>query len=77
MRPFAVLFDLDGTLIDSIGLIVAAMEYAYGDREQRPPVAEWLAAIGTPLDVSLQNLRLELFFPADDATATWFRAAAS
>jgi transcriptional regulator with XRE-family HTH domain len=36
-----------------------------------------IATIGTPLDVSLQNLRLELFFPADDATAAWFAAASS
>lgn len=53
--PFAVLFDLDGTLIDSIGLIVGAMEYAYGDRDRRPPVKEWLAAIGTPLDGMLRR----------------------
>ena len=31
-----------------------------------------IATMGTPLDVSLQNLRLEMFFPADDATAAWF-----
>lgn len=31
-----------------------------------------IATVGTPMDVSLQNLRLELFFPADDATAQWF-----
>jgi transcriptional regulator with XRE-family HTH domain len=36
-----------------------------------------IATIGTPLDVSLQNLRLELFFPADEATAAWFRQAAA
>jgi pyrophosphatase PpaX len=53
--PAAILFDLDGTLIDSIGLIVAAMEYAYGDRVRRPPVAEWIAAIGTPLDGMLRR----------------------
>ncbi|MBI3530010.1 MAG: helix-turn-helix transcriptional regulator [Betaproteobacteria bacterium] len=35
-----------------------------------------IATMGTPLDVSLQNLRLELFFPADDATAGWFAQAA-
>jgi len=34
-----------------------------------------IATVGTPMDVSLQNLRLELFFPADDATAAWFRRA--
>jgi len=31
-----------------------------------------IATLGTPLDVSLQDMRLELFFPADDATANWF-----
>lgn len=49
----ALLFDLDGTLIDSIGLLVASMEHAYEGREQRPPVDEWIAAIGTPLDAML------------------------
>ena len=53
--PAAILFDLDGTLIDSIGLIVAAMEHAYGDRARRPPVSEWIAAIGTPLDGMLRR----------------------
>ena len=51
----AVLFDLDGTLIDSIGLINAAMEYAFDTRELRPSVAEWVAAIGTPLDGMLRR----------------------
>jgi pyrophosphatase PpaX len=51
----ALLFDLDGTLIDSIGLLVASMEYAYEGREQRPPVDEWVAAIGTPLDAMLRR----------------------
>lgn len=36
-----------------------------------------IATMGTPLDVSLQNLRLELFFPADDATSKWFRQVAA
>jgi transcriptional regulator with XRE-family HTH domain len=36
-----------------------------------------IATMGTPLDVSLQNLRLELFFPADDATAKWFGQASA
>jgi hypothetical protein len=34
-----------------------------------------IATMGTPLDVSLQNLRLEMFFPADDFTAQWFARA--
>ncbi len=49
----AVLFDLDGTLVDSIDLLVASMEYAYEGRERKPPLAEWLALIGTPLDAML------------------------
>ncbi|MCW5621542.1 MAG: helix-turn-helix transcriptional regulator [Burkholderiales bacterium] len=35
-----------------------------------------IATVGTPLDVSLQQLRLELFFPADEVTAQWFVQAA-
>jgi pyrophosphatase PpaX len=51
----ALLFDLDGTLIDSIDLLVESMEFAYGDRAVRPPVDEWVAAIGTPLDAMLRR----------------------
>lgn len=32
-----------------------------------------IATVGTPLDVALQDLRLEFFFPADAATEHWFR----
>jgi len=65
--PYAVLFDLDGTLIDSIGLIVAAMEYAYDGRDRRPSVAEWTAAIGTPLDGMLRR------WATDEADVTRLR----
>lgn len=51
----AILFDLDGTLIDSIDLLVQSMEFAYDDRAHRPPVDEWIAAIGTPLDAMLRR----------------------
>jgi pyrophosphatase PpaX len=51
----AVLFDLDGTLVDSIDLLVASMEYAFETRELRPPVPDWIAAIGTPLDAMLRR----------------------
>lgn len=54
-RPFAVLFDLDGTLVDSIGLLVASMEFAFHGRTLRPPVDEWITMIGTPLDAMLAN----------------------
>jgi pyrophosphatase PpaX len=46
----AVLFDLDGTLIDSIGLIVDAMHHAFeGFTGTIPADSAWMAGIGTPL----------------------------
>jgi hypothetical protein len=32
-----------------------------------------ITTLGTPRDVTVHELRLESFFPADDATARWFR----
>jgi pyrophosphatase PpaX len=53
-RYRAVLFDLDGTLIDSIGLILASYHHTLA-AHGFPPVtdAEWLAGVGTPLRVQL------------------------
>ncbi len=48
-RPFAVLFDLDGTLIDSIGLLLASVKHAFEGRTLAPTQEEWVAGIGTPL----------------------------
>jgi pyrophosphatase PpaX len=46
----AVLFDLDGTLIDSIELILNSAKHAFRDREGHVPSdAEWLTGIGIPL----------------------------
>jgi pyrophosphatase PpaX len=53
-RPFAVLFDLDGTLIDSIGLLLACMKYSFEGRKHAPTEAEWIAGIGTPLAKQLE-----------------------
>jgi pyrophosphatase PpaX len=45
---------MDGTLLDSIELIVEGMVYAYDGREgPRPTREEWKALIGTPLDKML------------------------
>jgi len=33
-----------------------------------------IATLGTPRDVTLHELRIETFFPADAATAQWFKA---
>ena len=46
----AVLFDLDGTLIDSIGLIVDAMHHAFETFDgEVPDDSAWMSGIGTPL----------------------------
>jgi pyrophosphatase PpaX len=46
----AVLFDLDGTLIDSVELIVNSALYAFEKCGQPAPgAAEWLADLGLPL----------------------------
>lgn len=49
-RPLAVLFDLDGTLIDSIELILNSAKHAFRDRQGHVPSdAEWLTGVGIPL----------------------------
>lgn len=48
--PSALIFDLDGTLIDSIELILQSARHAYVDYPGRAPTdAEWRAGIGRPL----------------------------
>jgi pyrophosphatase PpaX len=54
-RPWAVLFDLDGTLIDSIGLLLRCVHHAFeGHRGPTPSDSEWVAGIGTPLITQLR-----------------------
>ena len=49
MRP-PLLFDLDGTLIDSIELILSSMRHAFEGYPGRAPTNdEWRAQIGRPL----------------------------
>jgi pyrophosphatase PpaX len=55
MMPRTVLFDLDGTLIDSIPLIVASMKHAFAGRACAPSVEEWVSLIGTPLDAMIRR----------------------
>ncbi|MFL5488958.1 MAG: HAD family hydrolase [Gemmatimonadaceae bacterium] len=52
-RPFAVLFDLDGTLIDSIALLLASMRHTFDGRDRKPSDAEWIEGLGTPLPKQL------------------------
>lgn len=63
MRP-AILFDLDGTLIDSIELILGAARHAFDGFAGRAPTdEEWRAGIGRPLQTVLRE------FASDDAEA--------
>jgi pyrophosphatase PpaX len=52
-RPFAVLFDLDGTLIDSIALLLASMKHTFQGRSRKPTDEEWIEGLGTPLPKQL------------------------
>jgi pyrophosphatase PpaX len=66
----ALLFDLDGTVVDSIELIVQAAEYAYDGRVgPRPTRAEWMALIGTPLAPMLRRWAVDEV----DVTFLWDR----
>jgi len=61
-RPAAVLFDLDGTLIDSIELILGAMRHAFDGFDGHVPTdEEWRAGIGIPLHTALRG------FTSDEA----------
>ncbi len=55
MNPSALLFDLDGTLIDSIELLLSSMEHAFAERSRVPSRAEWTEGIGTPLRTQLRE----------------------
>jgi len=51
----AILFDLDGTLVDTIELLLSSVRHAFEGRAVRAPTtAEWIAGIGTPLAAQLR-----------------------
>ncbi len=52
-RLGAVLLDLDGTLVDTVPLILASMRHAFEGRSRAPTEAEWIAGIGMALRVQL------------------------
>jgi pyrophosphatase PpaX len=52
-RSLAVLFDLDGTLIDTIDFILASVRHTFAERARGPSDADWIAGIGTPLRTQL------------------------
>jgi len=52
----ALLFDLDGTLVDSIELILGSARYAFADFVGRAPSdEEWRTSIGRPLQTVLRE----------------------
>ncbi|HEX6966397.1 MAG TPA: HAD-IA family hydrolase [Gemmatimonadaceae bacterium] len=55
-RPLALLFDLDGTLADSIDLLLASFHHAFETVRVAPPSdAQWIAGIGTPLVAQMRS----------------------
>ncbi len=55
-QPLVVLFDLDGTLIDSIELILNSTRHAFRDWPRRRPTDEdWLASVGIPLAAAMRQ----------------------
>lgn len=72
-RPLAVLLDLDGTLVDTLDLLLASARHAFQGRMARVPTdAEWRAGIGTPLHRQLEPFASG---PADlDLLAAEYRA---
>jgi 2-phosphoglycolate phosphatase len=70
LRFRAVLFDLDGTLIDSSRDLVASVQYALRRVDRRdPPNAETiLIEVGKPLELILRDLG----YPTDEESTTTF-----
>jgi pyrophosphatase PpaX len=55
-RPIAVLFDLDGTLVDTVPFILAAVRHAFSTEPRSPTDREWIEGMGTPLRTQLAQL---------------------
>lgn len=53
--PIAVLFDLDGTLVDTVPFILRSVRHAFEGYGRCPTDAEWIAGIGTPLRTQLAS----------------------
>jgi pyrophosphatase PpaX len=63
--PMAILFDLDGTLVDTVPFILAAVRHAFEGYGVCPTDAQWIAGIGTPLRAQLAEFARD---PADVET---------
>jgi hypothetical protein len=65
---------LEDAMSDAAGPVLP-MHFRKGDVSLQLFTA--IATLGTPQDVTLQELRIETFFPVDDATEKTFRAWAT
>ena len=61
--------------LDAANDIAVTVQYRIDDTDIR--LLSALATFGSPLDVTLQELRLETFFPADDVSDRWLRSLAA
>lgn len=76
MRARLVLFDVDGTLVDSQGSIVAAMTAAFGEcGSDVPDRAAILSIVGLSLDHAMARLAPELTRDGHDALVAAYKAA--
>ncbi len=55
-RKRAAIFDLDGTLVDSMPFVIETFIYAVEPFRDRPSVSEVTAQLGGPLETCLRNL---------------------
>ncbi len=53
--PIAILFDLDGTLVDTVPFILASVRHAFEGYGLCPTDAQWIAGIGTPLRAQIAS----------------------
>ena len=53
--PIAILFDLDGTLVDTVPFILASARHAFEGYGLCPTDPEWIAGIGTPLRAQIAS----------------------
>lgn len=60
--PRPLLFDLDGTLVDTVPFILACARHTFEGYGRAVSDAQWIAGIGTPLRTQLTSLALR---PAD------------
>ncbi len=71
-----ILFDVDGTLVDSQGAIVAAMTEAFARAgEPAPARAAVLGGVGLSLDVAIPRLAPALSDAAHADIVAWYKAA--